>query len=274
MRSFRFLVFFPRLDQCGSGVVVQVNAAARRVIEVCGSDLSAAYQRHHEPIRQCPQLFRQIECEGGPAGPRAVEEPHLVVETDTLQRTTALGHQQPVAVAQHRVDGVARRSPRPRRESQLGRRHGLLHRPEVNPGCIPFDAAHGVARHRISQSRNSLPDLLAPVGESLACRRIPFVTRPAADDPSAVLQFCRHNSPRQLERAGFIHNRIEESGAKVNVAVGGAAHEETHGTAPVQGRDAYAPSHTCIQCLHGDLRPAQYHQCVDRLERDTLAPIG
>ena len=44
MRQFGFLVVFPRLDESGSSVVAQVDAAARRVLEALGSDLAATYE--------------------------------------------------------------------------------------------------------------------------------------------------------------------------------------------------------------------------------------
>ena len=144
----------------------------------------------------------------------------------------------------------------------------------MNPGRVPFDTADVVARRRVHQSRDSLPNLLAALGEALASLRVLLVTRPATNDPAAVLQFCRDNRPRQLERTRFVSHRLEESRAKVDVAVGRSVHVETDGTAPAQGGDAYAPAYTCIQCLHGDLCPAQYDYGVDRLERDASVPFG
>ena len=203
-----------------------------------------------------------------------MEEPHLVVEADALERSGAFGHHQPVAEAQHRIDGISRRASRSRRELELGRRHDLFQRPEVNSGGVPFDTAYVVARHRVNQPRDPLPNLFATVGEALAAYRVLLVTRPAANDPPAVLQLRRDNSPRQLQRAGVVHDRLEEGFAEVDVAGGRATYEEANGAAPAQGRDAHTPLYTCIQCLHGDLRPAQHDYRVDRLERDTLAPFG
>ena len=52
MWKLRFLVIFPRLDQSGSRVVTQVDPTTGSVVETSGSDLTSAYQRHHESIRQ------------------------------------------------------------------------------------------------------------------------------------------------------------------------------------------------------------------------------
>ena len=50
MRQFGFLVVFPRLDESGSSVVAQVDAAARRVLEALGSDLAATYECHDKAV--------------------------------------------------------------------------------------------------------------------------------------------------------------------------------------------------------------------------------
>ena len=176
MRNFGLLVVFPRLDQRGPPIVAQVDAAAGRMVEARSSNLPAAYQRHHESVRQRPQLFRKVERERGPPCPWAMEESHLEIETDALQRTSAFGHHQPVAEAQHRVDGVPRRSPCSCRESELGVRHHLLHRPKVNPGGVSLDTPDMVACRRVRQTRDPLPDPFAAVGEPLAARRILLVT--------------------------------------------------------------------------------------------------
>ena len=162
MRNFGFLVVFPRLDKSGSRSVTQVDAAARRVVEACRSNLPAAYQRHHKPIRQRAQFFCEVERKRGPAGPRAMEESHLVVETDALQRTGAFGHHHRVAQAQHRVDRVSWWPPRSRRELQFGRCHDLRQCPEANPRGIPFDSASASS---------------APVNSTSARRRGPRTRR-------------------------------------------------------------------------------------------------
>ena len=169
MRNFSFLVLFPRLDESGSRVVAQIDTAAGRVFEACGSDLPSPYQRHDEPVRQRAQLFRQVERKGGSASPRAVKETHLIVQTDALQRTRTLGHHQSVAEAQHCIDRVSRRSARSCREPQLGCRHDLLQRPEVDPGGIPFDTAYVVARHRIHEPRRSAAESVHCVRRGARC---------------------------------------------------------------------------------------------------------
>ena len=60
----------------------------------------------------------------------------------------------------------------------------------------------------------------------------------------------------------------------MDVAIGRTVHDETDAAAPVQGRDANSPTHTRIQRLHGDLRTAQHHHRIKRLQRDTSAPFG
>ena len=144
----------------------------------------------------------------------------------------------------------------------------------MDPGGIPFDAAYVIARDRVDESCDPLPNLVTTLGEASPGRRLLLVARPAANDPAAVLQLRRNNRPRQIECSRIVRHRFEECRAQVDVAAACPVHPEAHGATSAQGRDAYAPAHTCIQRLHGDLRPAQNDHRIDRLERDALAPLG
>ena len=93
MVNLHFPVVFPRLDQAGSPFIAHVDAASRRVHEAVGAYLPATDQGHDEPVCQCAQLFGKVKGQRRPARPRAVKEPHLVVQADALCRADELSDQ-------------------------------------------------------------------------------------------------------------------------------------------------------------------------------------
>ena len=202
VRNFGFLVLFPRLDEHGSRVVSQVDAATRSVFEVLRPHLPTTYQRNDEPVRQRAKFFSQIQRKGGATRSRAMKEPHLVIESDALQRTCALGHDEPIAKAQHCINGVSRRSPRSRREPHLRLRQHLFKRTEVNPGGVPFDAAYMVARHRIHGAVRSADEFVHRVRRGAHCSPRLFRHATSGSQPSGCFAISPQPSSSPIRATG------------------------------------------------------------------------
>ena len=90
MINLHFLVIFPRLDQAGSTLIAHVYATARRSYEIFGTYLSTADPGNDEPVCQRSQFFGKVEGQRWPAGPRPVQQSHLVVQADALSRINSV----------------------------------------------------------------------------------------------------------------------------------------------------------------------------------------
>ena len=273
MMDLGLLVRFPFPDQTGPAVVAQVDSAPRHMNEAVVRDLPPAHQRYDEPVGQRAQLLGKVKGERRPSGPRAMEEPHLEVQADTLGRTDALGYQQAVAESEHGVDGVSGWTPSPGGELESARRDRLADGAEVDPGGIALDAPDMVCRVGAGQPSDPLPDLRPAIGEPFRISRVRFVPRPPLDDLPAVLQLRRDNRLRQLERPVLVGGRLEQRRAQVHVAAGHAVDHEADGPTRVECGHSHAATHTRIQRLRGDLGPAEHDDGIDPFERHPLAAV-
>ena len=119
--------------------------------------MAASHDGNDEPVRHGAQFFRQVKGEGRPAGARAMQEPDLAVETDTLGSPDAFRCKHGMAKPEHGVDGIARRTSRPDRRRELTRLNRSSERAKVDPGGIAFHAPNLIARAGVAEPDDTLP---------------------------------------------------------------------------------------------------------------------
>ena len=271
--SLHFLVSFPCSDQARSAVIAQIDRTSGHPHETVRSYLPPANQGHHEPIRQRPQFFRKIQGKRWPAGTRAMEEPHLVIQPDAFQGTDELRYQQPVAKSEHGVDWITRRSLAARREPEIALRQGSTDRTEVGSGRIAFHSSNMVCCVSTGQTRNSRRNLCGPFCEKAGLCRFLLIPRPSVHHLPAVLKFRRYDRPGQRQRMIGVGDGLIQGSSQVYVSAGRVADYEPHRTAHLQRCDANAASDARFQRLSRDLAAAQHDDRVDRFQRDSLASV-
>ena len=202
-----------------------------------------------------------------------MEEAHLIVQPHALQGAHALRHQQTVAEAEQRIDGVSRWPSGSCRETKLGGGNRFGERAKVDSGGIAFDASHLIRSVHGGKPCDALSDGFASGCQLLAHFRVRRIPRPSTNHRPAVLELRCHGRLGQCERMGVVHGCAKERGSQMYVAVRWAAYREAKCAAHAQRRHPHTATNAGIQRLRGELRAAQHDKCINRLQGNPLAAL-
>jgi len=273
VHELRFLVPLPLGDEASPAIVAKVDGTAGGFREVVWPDLTSPDQCYDETVRDRSQFLGKIECERRSPRPRAVEEPHLVVQADTLDRTRVFADQQTITETEHRVDGVARRALVSSGEPEGAPRQSLTYAPEIGSRRISLDASKQIRRRGQGNTRHAGKDGCGSGRKMLSLVRILRIPRPAVEYSPAVLELGGDYRPGQRQRVVLIGHGAVQRCSQMHVSAGLVTHHKANCTAASQCRHADAAPDAGFQSLGSDLSASEHHERVNRFERHALAAV-